>query len=368
MDNSYGWYAKMLQIHRTDSSANQDTVEEFRSPFTPLAEGVAFIRRHLSKMFLTCSAALVIAVLYLIVAVPTFTATAQLIIDSKAAPGDASSVSTIVESQIAIIRSEGIARTVVQKLSLANDPEFADQGLLRRLKRAASRLLGWRKPETQYSLMRYATESLARKLSAKRIGSTYIVETTVDSSDPERAAQILSAVVDTYIMGQMDARYRSALQTERWVRERSNELSSQASAARQAVADYEKNEKANSPGAADAGTPQSHSTNSQAELRELEAAADVAARTYDNFLRAQRYAQRYAEAMQQQALQASPTFEARLLTDVSRPLAATTPKAGLVLVVSAIGGLLLGIALGMLRDLSDSGSAPAGRFEWRAVI
>lgn len=356
----------MLQVHRANNSTNQDTVPEFRSPFEPLANGVAFVRRHLSMMFVTCSATIVLAILYLIVAVPTFTATAQLIMDSKAAPGDTSSVSTIVESQIAIIRSEGIARVVVQKLGLTKDPEFSGQGLTRRLKNAASRLLGWRKPDTEYTMMRYATDSLARKLSVRRVGSTYIVETAFDSSDPERAAQILSAIVDTYIMGQMDARYRSALQNERWMSERSNELSNQAAAAKQAVADYEKT--VNSQDAADAGTPQPHSTSAQAELRELQAAADTATRTYDNFVRVQRYAQRYMEAMQQQALQASPAFEARLLTDVSRPLAATTPKAGIVLGVSAIGGLILGIALGMLRDLSDRGSATAGRFDWRALV
>ncbi|WP_065752148.1 Wzz/FepE/Etk N-terminal domain-containing protein [Bradyrhizobium paxllaeri] len=354
----------MLQIYKADSSENQDdtTPPEFRSPFEPLAEGLAFIRRHLSIMLLTCSVAIVVAVLYLIAAAPTFTANAQLIIDSKAAPGDASSVSTVVESQIAVLRSEGVARIVIQKLGLAKDPEFASQGFSLRMKRAVSRMLGWSKAESEYSLMRYATDSFARKFSAKRAGSTYIVEIAFSSGDPDRAAQILAAVVDTYIMGQMDARYKSALQSERWVKERTNELSSQASAAKKAVADhYKKNEIAGSRGTADAGTSESHATTKmQAELRELEAASDAATRTYDNFLRAQRY----LEAMQQQP--GSPSVESRLLTEVSRPLTASTPKAGIVLGVSTIGGLLLGIALGMLRDLSKRTSAPAPRSGWRA--
>ena len=192
----------MLQIYKPDSSANQDiTPSEARSPFEPLGEGVAFIRRHLSLMLLTCSVMLVIAVLYLIAAAPTFTANAQLIINSKAAPGDPASVSTIVESQIAIIRSESVARTVIQKLDLANDPEFASQGFSRRMKRAVSRMLGWSKAETEYSLMRYATDSMARNLSVKRAGSTYIVELAYDSGDPERAAQILNAVVELIHLG-----------------------------------------------------------------------------------------------------------------------------------------------------------------------
>ena len=100
---------------------------EFRSPVEFLAEVVAFIRRRLSIILLTCLVTLGVALLYLIAAVPTFTAKAELVVDSKAAPGDAASVSTIVESQIAIIKSEGIARAVIEKLGLAEDPEFADR-------------------------------------------------------------------------------------------------------------------------------------------------------------------------------------------------------------------------------------------------
>src|SRR5260370_31475627 len=116
----------MQQTHRTDNSANQDTMPpEFRSPAEFLAEGLAFIRRRLSIILLTCLLTLGVALLYLIAAVPTFTANAQLIVDSKAASGDAASVSTIVESQIAILKSEGVARAVIQKLGLADGPEFA---------------------------------------------------------------------------------------------------------------------------------------------------------------------------------------------------------------------------------------------------
>ncbi|WP_249136149.1 MULTISPECIES: hypothetical protein [unclassified Bradyrhizobium] len=349
----------MLQIYRTDTSVDQDNMPpENRSPYQILAEGVAFIRRHLSIMVMAYSATLFIALLYLITAVPTFTANVRLVINSKAAPGDAASVSTIADSQIAIIRSEGVARVVIQKLGLAGDPEFAKQGFAQRMKRSVSRLLGWSKPETEYSLMRYATDSFARNLSAKRVGSTYIIEIAYDSADPERAVKILNAVAETYIVGQMDAKYKSALQNERWVKDRTIELSSQVSAAKKALADKRN---AIADPADDAGRPSQSMASMQGELRELEATAEAAARSYDNFLRVQRY----MEATQQQP---SPTFEAYQLTDVSRPLTASTPKVGIALGISTVAGLLLGIAIGMLRDLSDRAAAPEGRSGGRAVV
>src|SRR5882757_1168518 len=182
----------MLQINRKSNSVDPDTMPpEFRSPTESLAEGVAFIRRRLSIILLTCLVTLGIALLYLIAAVPTFTAAAKLVVDARAASGDAASVSTMVESQIAIIKSESLARAVIQKLGLAEDSEFAGQaGGVRGMIRSISRRLGLSKPEAESSVMRHALESFDRKLSARRVGLTYIVEITFDSIDPERAAQI----------------------------------------------------------------------------------------------------------------------------------------------------------------------------------
>ncbi|MGF6308519.1 uncharacterized protein involved in exopolysaccharide biosynthesis [Bradyrhizobium sp. i1.8.4] len=340
----------MLHTYRPDSSPNQDHAPSDLSPAELLAEAVAFLRRRIWIILLTCSVTLVVAVLYLIAAVPTFTASAELIVASKAASADLASISTNVESQIAIIKSEGVARAVIQKLSLAEDPEFAGGGLIRRVGKSASRLLGWSKPETDASVTRSAVESFERKLAAKRLGLTYIVGLTFDSADPDRATLILNTIVETYITSQMDAKYRTAVQSEKWAKDRVNELSSQASAARKALADYNNNR---NESAASTVTSTS-SVQSTGELRELEAAAESSARAYDNFLRTLRY----MEATQQQS---APVFEARLLTEVSRPFTASSPKVRVVLGIGIVGGLLLGIAIGLLRDLSERGPVPVRR-------
>jgi uncharacterized protein involved in exopolysaccharide biosynthesis len=253
-----------------------------------------------------------------------------------------------VESQIAIIKSEGIARTVIEKLGLAKEPEFSGQSAVRSMIRSTSRLLGWRSAETESSEMGRALESFTRKLSVKRVRLTYIIEITFDSVDPGRAAQILYTLAETYTWALMDAKYKSTSQSEKWLTDRTNELSSQASAAKKAVADYYKNKNDNteSAGAVDAGAP----PRAQGELRELEATAEAAAKTYDNFLRVQRFLE-----AQQQSLSTGPPSEAHVLTEASRPLRASSPKVGIVLGISIIGGLLIGITIGMMRDLSDRG-------------
>jgi len=317
----------MLQ-NTTNDWLNRDNLlpPEFRpAPALSLVEVVAFLRRRLSIILLTCLATLGIAIIYLITAAPKFTANAELIINSRTTAWDTAAVATIVESQIEIIKSESIASAVIEKLALADDPEFATgqgSGMI-------SRLFGWSRPEAKGSTARYAVESFERKLSAKRVGSTYLVELTFESRDPDRAAQILNAVAEKYITHQMS---NAGLQDDAWVKDRLNELSTQASAAQKALEDYSRNGK----GTAD----------SAATIDKLAAAAEASKSAYDNF----RHVLRRMEATRQQS---SPVFEASLLSGASPPLRASWPKARIVLGTAIVLGGLLGIAIGILLDLSE---------------
>lgn len=327
---------------------------DFRLPIVSLADVVNFIRRRLSIILLTCLATWGGAFLYLFAATPKFTAEADLVIESKALLGDAASVSTIVESQIGIIRSESIARAVIQKLDLAKNPEFIGQIGIRA---SIARLLGWRKQETEATAIRYALESFQRKLSVKRVGLTYIVGVSFESADPERAALILNTVAETYIAYQMDAKYNSTLRDETWIKTRLNELGSHASAAQKALEDYYKSRKdmASSADTVDAGAARSPSTaQKQGELRELVAAAESSTAAFDNF----HHVLRHMEATRQQSL---PVFEARMVTEALPPLRPSSPKGAIVFGISTVAGMLLGIAIGMLRDLSDRGIHTSGQ-------
>lgn len=323
----------MLQPNSRDNVNRANMPAEFHlTPAVSLVEVVAFVRRHRSIMLLTSLATLGVAMLYLVTAVPEFTAKAELIINSRGNPGDATSASTVVESQIGIIKSESVARAVIEKLRLAENPGLARQGgVMHSMTSSVSRLLGWSKPETQYSAMRYVLESFEHKLSAKRVGPTYLVEVTFASSDPDRAAQILNAVAEEYITHQMN---KPPLRDQTWVKDRLNELSTQASAAQMALTHYNKNRK---------GTVDSADT-----AYKLTAAAESSKNAYDNF----RHLLRQMEAAQEQSL---PVFEASLVSEALPPLRASSPKPRIALVISTIGGLLLGIAIGMLRDRSNKG-------------
>jgi polysaccharide biosynthesis transport protein len=79
-------------------------------------------------------------------------------------------------------------------------------------------------------------------------------------------------------------------------------------------------------------------------LRELQSTSQTYKTIYDNFL------QRYMESVQQQSF---PISEARLISAASRPLGKSHPRTLFTLALAGMGGLLLGFAVGVARDLMD---------------
>jgi polysaccharide biosynthesis transport protein len=94
----------------------------------------------------------------------------------------------------------------------------------------------------------------------------------------------------------------------------------------------------------DAITQSKTTSQAQIELRELESTAQTYRALHDNFL------QRYMESLQQETF---PITDARVVTAASRPMGKSHPNTLLVLAISLAGGLILGLGLAALRDMSD---------------
>jgi succinoglycan biosynthesis transport protein ExoP len=102
---------------------------------------------------------------------------------------------------------------------------------------------------------------------------------------------------------------------------------------------------------------ESQTTNeAQIVLHDLESSAQTYRALYDNFL------QRYMESVQQQSF---PVSEARLITQATRPLTKSAPRISLILALAAVGGLILGAGIGMLRDIADRVFRTTGQVEER---
>jgi succinoglycan biosynthesis transport protein ExoP len=131
---------------------------------------------------------------YVAVTKPVYTATATILLDPRDSratgfdnvlPGIGPD-SAAISSQVAVIASTELLGQVFESEGLANDPEFASRGLL-------SRLLG-----RNSSLREGAFDAFRSKVSVEREGLTYVIDVSFKSTDREKAARIVNAIVARY--------------------------------------------------------------------------------------------------------------------------------------------------------------------------
>jgi uncharacterized protein involved in exopolysaccharide biosynthesis len=153
-------------------------------------------------------AALLLALLYISVTKPTYTATSSLLVDPRDSratnlnsvlPGIGAD-SAAIASQVSVIDSTDLLRKVFDEEKLRNDPEFAGRGLL-------SSILSVLRPgsgPTDDAVF----ERFRKHVSVEREGLTYVIDVSVQSHDAEKAARIAQDIVARYrasLEGQTDA-------------------------------------------------------------------------------------------------------------------------------------------------------------------
>lgn len=152
-------------------------------------------------------AVLLLAVLYLAVTKPSYTATASVLIDprdpratsfSNVLPGIGAD-SAAIASQVFVIESRDLLDDVFKSQHLENDPEFSSRGLVSRLRG----LFGGKveAPSPDRAFKRFQS-----RISVEREGLTYVIDVSFKSGSAEKAARIANAIVD---------RYRASLTGER---------------------------------------------------------------------------------------------------------------------------------------------------------
>ena len=158
----------------------------------------------------------------------------------------------VVESEVSILQSFGIARRVTERLNLFQDPEF--NGAAPRfslsfgaLRKGIEALMGRSEPAAEkpaddslgLTAEQVATVLRTRSsIAARRLGLTYVIDVGFTSLDPAKAARIANAVGDAYLVEQVEARYDAAKRASTWLNERMQGLAQQVQSAEKAVAEY----------------------------------------------------------------------------------------------------------------------------------
>ena len=228
---------------------NSTTPAAVAAPFRPGATNVtglwSILARRLPSISLLTLVSLALAALYLMLTPPTYSSSTTLFIDPRpkkivsedTGQGGLGTDLALLESQVAIIRSDAVLSRVVSGLKLAQDPEFAPpsaSGLTSRLRA----MLGIARPAVEPNAQ--ALISLAQRVAVKRAQKTYVVEIEASSSSPIKAARITQAIVDAYLADQTSAKSDEAQRANALIDSRLGELREQVRRAETRVDEFRK--------------------------------------------------------------------------------------------------------------------------------
>jgi capsular exopolysaccharide synthesis family protein len=201
------------------------------------------------------TAALVVALVTVIVmeTTPLYTATAVVMLDERkhnledtaAVLSGLPSTQATIQNQVQILTSLELGGRVVDKLKLAEDPEFNPKLT------GFSKFIGFLNPlswfparPTEVSALGEDRERsalvhrLLGRLTVMPIGASTAMKVSFQSESPGRAAQIAQAVANAYVEDQLESKFFATQKATQWLSGRINELSQKAQIADAAVQQY----------------------------------------------------------------------------------------------------------------------------------
>jgi len=203
---------------------------------------VGIIGRRRSWVIGTAAAFCALAVAYVAVARPAYTATAQVYVDPRdrhtpkddagaqnSVPGDGL---LLVESQLKIITSGEVMTRVVSETGIRNDPEFNGSGGVAANIKA---LFGVGRSDDPALI---AMRNLRSKTTVKRNERSFVIDISVAADTAARAAMLANAVANAYLEEQASANASFNRRVSRAITAQLDRMRNAVSQSEQAVTTY----------------------------------------------------------------------------------------------------------------------------------
>ncbi|KQV44414.1 MULTISPECIES: Wzz/FepE/Etk N-terminal domain-containing protein [unclassified Rhizobium] len=179
---------------------------------------LGIIRRQMWLILSTIAAILVVTIILTYSLTPKYTATALILVDtSQKNVLDATNVlanpsadNARVESEVGILKSNRILLDVIRDNNLVSDDEFGIKVSLK------DRVLSWLHvplppAPTPDEAVAMVLDKFQKAVTVNRSGLTYLINVSVVSIDPAKAAKLANSIADTYIEAQIGAKVASTL-------------------------------------------------------------------------------------------------------------------------------------------------------------
>jgi polysaccharide biosynthesis transport protein len=185
------------------------------APSLDLTYLLRVLYRRLTLILGTIGVVLSLALLYLFLATPLYTASTEILIDprkkhtieNEVVPSGLGTTAgdnfALVDSQVKVILSDAVLRPVVRSEHLATNSEFlSTPGFLRGLRRVADSIFPVSTSSSPESAEDRALIALREHIEVKRDNQTYVIDIAVTTASPVLSARVAQAVAESYIADQ----------------------------------------------------------------------------------------------------------------------------------------------------------------------
>lgn len=179
---------------------------------------LGLLRRQLRLIIVSFVVVVMVAALVVFSLTPKYTASALILVDPaqknlldpNSANTSGVSESSRVESEAEIIRSDSTLLEVINDQKLVSDPEFGVSLGLRAWLTGILRISDVKLP-TGKEALHQVLANLQKAVHVERRGLTYLIDISVDSDSPDRAATLANAIANAYIHDQVQAKIAATI-------------------------------------------------------------------------------------------------------------------------------------------------------------
>jgi succinoglycan biosynthesis transport protein ExoP len=143
-----------------------------------------------------------------------------------------------VESQVELIESSALAKKVIARLKLDQDPDFVTPSLTERISDTVLTLIGRGADASENAKLTRLVYKFQSGLVVRRRGLTYVLEISYSAKDPAKAARISTAVAEAYLDDQRAAKAEITTRASGWLGDRIEEIRGRVRSAEEAVTAY----------------------------------------------------------------------------------------------------------------------------------
>jgi succinoglycan biosynthesis transport protein ExoP len=220
-----------------------------------LRRWAALFRRHLRLFIAIAALVFVAAAIFTLSATPLYTATSSVMLDvrkNQVVNNDAvlsglPAETSVVDTEVEVLRSRHLAERVVEQQKLEQDPEF--NGALRKPSGLGAVIAGVKNllgeseteaqtPQEKISRHEAVVDTVLSRLKVQRVGLTYVINIDFTSQSPAKAARIANSFADRYMTEQLDAKFEATQKANSWLNERLGQLKVQVQQAEDEVANF----------------------------------------------------------------------------------------------------------------------------------